>query len=230
MKKTKSIISVLLALTLVFALCACSASNGKQQQTTTQTQTAIAETSKETTTQAEQTTTQEQTTTTTTQPTTAPKIKTKSVKVDALFFQTSDWNDYQATQYKGKSECTVTMEIPEKYSCESTIIYNEKSIKCAEVVGLMVLKDGQSAFDKTKLNDPSSDIIFTKKETGKLSNGTPYTLISGTAPTELGDWYIYDYALDYGEYSVIITMYSFTKLNDALINEYDTILSSVTVK
>lgn len=156
----------------------------------------------------------------------------KEVTITAPVMETSDWNEYEPAKYNGKSEMTVTLPLPADFSADLTVIFDADNKKYAEVVGIIPYKDGQSAFDNLQLSKNYNDIVYSEKSSGQVGEGDSarrYNAVMGVAPTETGEWYLYCYAVDFGDYAVEITMYSDEK-HSSLPAEYAKILSGITVK
>lgn len=157
---------------------------------------------------------------------------TKEVSITAPVMQTSDWHEYEPAKYNGKSEMTVTLPLPSDFSTDMTVIFNADNKKYAEVVGVIPYKDGQSAFDNLQLSKNYNDITYSEKSSGQVGEGDNarrYNSVMGIAPTETGSWYLYCYAVDFGDYAVEITMYSDEKHN-SLPADYANILSGITAE
>lgn len=214
----KKLISILLVCVLAFSVTACTnadkenqesqASQSSQENTVTETQTQS----------ADNTDSQE--------PSTLPSIDSQKVSITVPVMKTKDWNNYEFSEYNGKEEMTVTMDIPESYSSDATVIYNSENVKCAEVVGIVPYADGQTPFDTIETDKKYNDITYFEKEEGELANGVKCYVASGTSPIEDGEWYVYAFAVDFGEYCVRITMYSETKF-DGLSDECQVMLGSI---
>lgn len=204
----KKLIGIILACVIAFSISACSAQNDKEPQSA-----------------ASQAETESQSAKT------DSFADSKSVSITAPVMQTSDWHEYEAAEYNGKSEMTVTLSLPSDFKAEDTIIYSADGKKYAEVVGIIAYKDGQSAFDNIELGKNYNEITYSEKSSGQVGEGDSarrYNSVMGSAPTETGSWYVYCYALDFGEYAVEITMYS-EKEHNSLPAEYEAILSGITV-
>lgn len=156
----------------------------------------------------------------------------KNVTLKIPFMQTDDWNVYHFTEHNGQSEMNVTVSVSTDDKVDGTSISKASGLKYAEVVGIVLYKDGQTAFDNIKLNQNTQDITYTQKETGQITcDGTTrnYTLIKGKGPTDNGEiWYIYDYALDYGTYALHVVFYSYNQY-DTMPAEHEELLSSITI-
>lgn len=156
----------------------------------------------------------------------------KNVTLKIPFMQTDDWDVYHFTEYNGKSETDVTVSVSADDKIDGASISKASGLKYAEVVGIVLYKDGQTAFDNMKLNQNTQDITYTQKETGQITcDGTTRncTLIKGKGPTDNGEiWYIYDYILDYGTYAVHVTFYSYNQY-DTMPAEHEELLSSITI-
>lgn len=206
----KKLICLFLACVFVFSISACSAQSEKETQSTP---------------------TSEENQSVKTDSPAANANDSKDFSITAPVMQTSNWHEYEAAEYNGKSEMTVTLPLPLNFSADGTVIYNADNKKYAEVVGIIVYKDGQSAFDNIELSKNYGEITYSEKSSGQVGEGDSarrYNSVMGVAPTETGNWYVYCYALDFGDYAVEITMYSEEK-NESLPDEYKTILSGITV-
>lgn len=212
----KKLISILLVCLLALLISACSA-NSESETTTAQKQTESQSAQNEV--QEEQTESQ--------QP------QTKEVSLSVPVMQTTDWKSYEYTEYNGKEEMTVNMSIPSGCSADGTVIYDEASLKYAEVNGVVLLKDGQTAFDTVEVDSTHYDVKYIEKNSGKVgegSNAHNYEVVVETAPTDDGQGinYFYCYALDFGEYVVKVTINS-TEKQSGLSAEHKIILESITV-
>lgn len=216
----KKLISIFLVCLLALSVSACSANKESEAQTATA-QAQSENQSEQSETKAEQTQAQSQ------------NAQTKEVSLSVPVMQTADWNSYESTEYNGKEEMTVNMSIPSGYSADGTVIYDEAGLKYAEVNGVVLLKDGQTAFDTVEVDSTHYDIKYIEKSSGEVGEGSSahnYEVVVATAPTDDGQSikYVYYYALDFGEYAVEITINSSEKQN-AISSEHKTILESVTV-
>lgn len=208
----KKLIGILLACILAISVTACTnAENTEQNSSTTQTPT------------------QSQTVSQTQEQTQAPETETKNMSVNVPVLETQDWQEYTFSQYNGREEYTISLEIPEKCTYDSTIIYNEENIKYGEVSGIVPYIENKPAFDGVELNKAYGEITYTDKKSGVLENGKKYSLLIGSAPVEIGMWNICDYLVDFNDYYVNITMYSVNSY-DEMAQEYENILNSITVK
>lgn len=207
----KKLISILLVCVLAFSVTACTnadkdnqESQASQENTVTETQT--------------QSASQEQST--------QPSIDTKNISVTVPVMKTKDWNTYNSAEYNGKSEMTVSLDIPKDYTSDATVIYNTDNIKFGEIVGVVPYDDGQTAFDTVELNKNYNDIVYTDKDEGTVNGTKKCSVLLGTAPTADGEWYIYSYAVDFEDYAVVINLYSVTELED-ITSEHIAVLSNV---
>lgn len=213
----KKLMGVILACVIAFSISACSAQNGKQPQSEP--------------TQAE-TESQSAKDNSTTESSADNSESYSSVSITAPVMQTTNWHEYEDAEYNGKTEMTVTLPLPSDFTADGTVIYNAENKKYAEVVGIIAYKDGQSAFDNLELSKNYNGITYSEKSSGQVGEGDNarrYNSVMGIAPTETGSWYVYCYALDFGEYAVEITMYS-EEEHSSLPSDYENILSGITVK
>lgn len=205
----KKVISIILVCILAFSVTACTnAEKNNQENTETQTQNqssagAEAETQ-------------------------SPSIETKNISVNVPVLKTSDWSSYSSTEYDGKSEMTVSFDIPKDYTSDATVVYNTDNVKFGEVVGVVPYAYGQTLFDTVETNKNYGDIVYTNKADGTLENGTKCAVLFGTAPIDDGEWYVFCYGIDFSDYAVIITLYSKDKL-ETMPAEHLAVLSNVKV-
>lgn len=205
----KKVISIILVCILAFSVTACTnAEKNNQENTETQTQNQSSAGAK-----AE---------------TQSPSIETKNISVNVPVLKTSDWSSYSSTEYDGKSEMTVSFDIPKDYTSDATVVYNTDNVKFGEVVGVVPYADGQTLFDTVETNKNYGDIVYTNKADGTLENGTKCAVLFGTAPIDDGEWYVFCYGIDFSDYTVIITLYSKDKL-ETMPAEHLAILSNVKV-
>lgn len=205
----KKVISIILVCILAFSVTACTnAEKNNQENTETQTQ--------------------NQSSAGTEAETQSPSIETKNISVNVPVLKTSDWSSYSSTEYDGKSEMTVSFDIPKDYTSDATVVYNTDNVKFGEVVGVVPYADGQTAFDTIELNKNYNDIVYTDKDEGMLTETTKCSVLLGKAPTSDGEWYIYSYAVDFEDYAVVINLYSLTEL-EAITDEHIAVLSNIKV-
>lgn len=205
----KKVISIILVCILAFSVTACTnAEKNNQENTETQTQNQSSAGAK-----AE---------------TQSPSIETKNISVNVPVLKTSDWSSYSSTEYDGKSEMTVSFDIPKDYTSDATVVYNTDNVKFGEVVGVIPYADGQTLFDTVETNKNYGDIVYTNKADGTLENGTKCAVLFGTAPIDDGEWYVFCYGIDFSDYAVIITLYSKDKL-ETMPAEHLAVLSNVKV-
>lgn len=205
----KKFISILLVCLLAFSVTACTNAD-KENQENTETQT------------------QNQSSAGTEAETQSPSIETKNISVNVPVLKTSDWSSYSSTEYDGKSEMTVSLDIPKDYTSDATVIYDTDNIKFGEIVGIVPYADGQTLFDTVETNKNYGDIVYTNKADGTLENGTKCAVLFGTAPIDDGEWYVFCYGIDFSDYAVIITLYSKDKL-ETMPAEHLAVLSNVKV-
>lgn len=205
----KKVISIILVCILAFSVTACTnAEKNNQENTETQTQ--------------------NQSSAGTEAETQSPSIETKNISVNVPVLKTSDWSSYSSTEYDGKSEMTVSFDIPKDYTSDATVVYNTDNVKFGEVVGVVPYADGQTLFDTVETNKNYGDIVYTNKADGTLENGTKCAVLFGTAPIDDGEWYVFCYGIDFSDYAVIITIYSKDKL-ETMPAEHLAVLSNVKV-
>lgn len=205
----KKVISIILVCILAFSVTACTnAEKNNQENTETQTQ--------------------NQSSAGTEAETQSPSIETKNISVNVPVLKTSDWSSYNSTEYDGKSEMTVSFDIPKDYTSDATVVYNTDNVKFGEVVGVVPYADGQTLFDTVETNKNYGDIVYTNKADGTLENGTKCAVLFGTAPIDDGEWYVFCYGIDFSDYAVIITLYSKDKL-ETMPAEHLAVLSNVKV-
>lgn len=205
----KKVISIILVCILAFSVTACTnAEKNNQENTETQTQ--------------------NQSSAGTEAETQSPSIETKNISVNVPVLKTSDWSSYSSTEYDGKSEMTVSFDIPKDYTSDATVIYDTDNIKFGEIVGIVPYADGQTLFDTVETNKNYGDIVYTNKADGTLENGTKCAVLFGTAPIDDGEWYVFCYGIDFSDYAVIITLYSKDKL-ETMPAEHLAVLSNVKV-
>lgn len=207
----KKFISIFLVCFLAFSIVSCAKESVEDVSKTTQPYSVV---TKEEETQAE---------------TSSPDVKTKNISISAPVMETQNWQEYSFSEYNGKEEYTISLDIPEAYTYDATIIYNEENTKYGEVVGIVPYTENQSAFDNVELNKAYGDITYTDKKDGELENGRNYTLLIGSAPIESGTWNVYSYLVDFQDYGVKITMYSVNDY-DQMSQEYVAIINSITVE
>lgn len=205
----KKFISILLVCLLAFSVTACTNAD-KENQENTETQT------------------QNQSSAGAEAETQSPSIETKNISVNVPVLKTSDWSSYSSTEYDGKSEMTVSFDIPKDYTSDATVVYNTDNVKFGEVVGVVPYADGQTLFDTVETNKNYGDIVYTNKADGTLENGTKCAVLFGTAPIDDGEWYVFCYGIDFSDYTVIITLYSKDKL-ETMPAEHLAVLSNVKV-
>lgn len=205
----KKVISIILVCILAFSVTACTnAEKNNQENTETQTQ--------------------NQSSAGTETETQSLSIETKNISVNVPVLKTSDWSSYSSTEYDGKSEMTVSFDIPKDYTSDATVVYNTDNVKFGEVVGVVPYADGQTLFDTVETNKNYGDIVYTNKADGTLENGTKCAVLFGTAPIDDGEWYVFCYGIDFSDYAVIITLYSKDKL-ETMPAEHLAVLSNVKV-
>lgn len=212
----KKLICIFLVCLLALSISACN-TNSESETTAAQKQTESQSAQNEA--QEEQTESQQ--------------TETKKVSLSVPVMQTTDWESYEYTEYNGKEEMTVNMSIPSGCSADGTVIYDAAGLKYAEVNGVVLLKDGQTAFDTVEVDSAHYDVKYIEKNSGEVgegSNAHNYQVVVATAPTDDGQnvKYLYCYALDFGEYAVEITINSLEK-QSGLSAEHKTILESITV-
>lgn len=143
-----------------------------------------------------------------TQETTVPKGT--PVTLQAPVMETADWDTYTPAHYQKKEQLSVTLELPEGWTAEDTILYRSGA-KCGELVGVIVPKEKQTAYDTLELNKDYNGVQYQEKGTDQLPNGVRYTFIMSDLPTETGNWYAYGYALPAGENYLLLTLYKTEK-------------------
>lgn len=149
-------------------------------------------------------------------------------QITAPVMETENWNEYEFTQWNGSDEMQISLPLPSHYTVDGTVVYNESGKKYAELVGAIVYKENQTAFDNLKLEKDYNGIQYKEKSTGTLGETQKRCqAVMGVCPTESGSWYVYCYALDFGEYAVLISMYT-DEQYDTLPAEYQEILAGVT--
>lgn len=203
----KKFISILLVCILALSVTACTnADKDNEENTATETQT-----------QSEDNT-----------EAAASSIDTENISVTVPVLKTSDWSSYSSAEYDGKSEMTVSLDIPKDYTSDATVIYDTDNIKFGEIVGIVPYAEGQTAFDTIELNKNYNDIVYTDKDEGMITETTKCSVLLGKAPTSDGEWYIYSYAVDFEDYAVVVNLYSVTEL-EAITNEHIAVLSNIKV-
>lgn len=211
----KKIICLVLAIVLAFSVTACGIKI-KTEETTENTQE-----SQSTTSQTETEATSQQT----------PE---KAVEISVSVMKTDDWYSFDYDRYNGKEEITVSLSIPENYTVDGTVIYDALNKKFAEISGAVVYKDGQTAFDTVKENDTHYDLKCILRQTGTTTfenDSLPCSLAVFEGPSDDGQSYIYlySYAVDFGDYCIMMTINADNKLKD-LPEEHRLLLRSIDIK
>ncbi len=147
-----------------------------------------------------------------TEPTTAETTAapTTPATLQAPVMETEDWDAYTPAKYQDKEQLPVTLNLPADLTAQDTILYRDGS-KYAELVGVIVPTEDQTAFDNLELNKDYNGVEYKEKGTGTLPNGTRYTYIMSDLPTETGSWYAYCYALPAGNNLLLLTLYKTEK-------------------
>lgn len=130
------------------------------------------------------------------------------------YFKTEDWLEFQPTVYNEKSETGFSVNLPEGWFLDGTVIMNHKSEKVGEFVGLIELENNTVPFSSVNLNENYADNIYTEKDNLKIGSYYAY-LLKGTGATEKGDWNICSYALVLGDCALLVNFYSFEKLDSS---------------
>lgn len=157
-----------------------------------------------------------------------------SVEIKAPVMKTDDWYTFEHSQYNSSDEITVSLCIPEQYTVDGTVIYDALNKKYAEIVGAVVYKDGQTAYDTVKMSDTHNDLKCINRQEGDTAfadNSHPCVLAAFEAPADNGEdkTYTYNYALDFGDYCVILSICADNEL-DSMPTEHSVLLEDFTVK
>ena len=168
-------------------------------------------------------------TTAETESTTEKAIVQTTRQISAPVMQTENWHEYESATLDGESETEIRMLLPSDHTADGTVIYDENGKKYAELVGVIVYNENQTAFDNIQLNQDYNGIVYSEKSTGTVGkDNRRYQSIMGECPTETGIWYSYCYALDFENYAVLITLYADEQYKE-IPAAYQDILASITV-
>lgn len=209
----KKLICVLLAGVMALSFAACSSKNdknGKDAQSESQTQSAGSALDE-----------------------TTELVYENTVTASVPVKETDDWYSYDFTKLDDKEDYKISLSIPDGYTIDGTVIYDESGNKYAEINGVVVLKEGQTFFDSIEADTQKGDYKYLGKLIDKLEYGG-VTRTAGVAVAEVPDdngkdsHYIYDYAIDAEGYTVEIS-FVVKEFIDEVPEEHKAILASIKV-